>query len=63
MFGRGWLIEDSLELLHGKAVTAAKAHRELTAAVKLVRYQGKIWTDIAEATGMTVKDVRSLAAE
>lgn len=53
MSGRGHHLEDPLGFLRFKADDAAKARRELVAAVRLARFQGQDWTDIGRVLGKT----------
>ncbi|WP_420181246.1 hypothetical protein [Paenarthrobacter sp. TA1.8] len=53
MLGRGFLMEVPLDLVKDKFDAAARARRELLAAVKLARYKGMDWHEIGAALGMT----------
>ena len=59
MMGRGWAIGDPLILVEGHSNNLRRAERELTAAVKLARYQGISWRDIAEALDISRAEART----
>jgi hypothetical protein len=53
MFGRGFWMDEPLELVKEKFARAEQARRELLSAVKLARYKGADWHEIGAALGMT----------
>lgn len=55
MDGRGWLIEDPLELVRDRSERLAKAERELKAAVQLARQRGTGWREIDTALGVRTR--------
>lgn len=52
MMGRGFLIEEPLELIKEKFEQEKKARRELLAAVRLAHYKGNDWREIGTALDM-----------
>lgn len=56
MFGLGFHMEDPLTLIRYKAERAARARRELVAAIKLARYKGQDWSEIGPTLGMSWVD-------
>lgn len=57
MLGLGFHLDDPLGLLQYKSDEAARARRELVAAVRLARFQGQDWTDIGRTLGKTWVEV------
>lgn len=53
LFGYGFHLDDPLALLEHKAEEAERARRELVAAVRLARFQGKEWAEIGRTLGKT----------
>lgn len=52
MMGRGFLIEEPLDLITAKFEQEKKARRELLAAIRLAHYKGKDWRAISATLGM-----------
>lgn len=53
MMGRGFLIEEPLDLIAAKFEQEKRARRELLAAIRLAHYKGNDWREIGTALGMT----------
>ena len=51
LFGRGWLLEDPLELVRDRAARLRQAVRELNAAVELAKHMGASDRDVGDAEG------------
>lgn len=49
--GRGWLLEDPLELIRDRAARLRQAVREFTAAIELAKHKGASDDDVRDAGG------------
>lgn len=60
MMGRGFLIEEPLDLIAAKFKQEKKARRELLAAIQLAHYKGNDWREIGTAVGMNEAEARGI---